>query len=301
VRRAFLCGEDVYSGRSFEHRKAWIEERLLALADCFAVGVYAYAVMSNHVHVVLYVNPQAALAWSDEEVAERWVRLFPVRAVGAIDEQLCQEKRQRLQSDPERIEELRGRLGNLSWFMRCLNEPIARQANLEDGCTGRFWEGRFKSQALLDESAVLSCMAYVDLNPVRAGIVHDLADSQHTSFHGRLRRAETRAASLDARLRPVAGALLAPALSLRTVDYLELVDWSGRVMREGKRGVIAKETPAILSRLGLQERQWRSHMLGIESHYGRAVGTVSSLMIKAKALGQLWLKGVGSGRRLAHA
>jgi hypothetical protein len=99
----------------------------------------------------------------------------------------------------------------------------------------------------------------------------------------------------------VAGALLAPALSLRTVDYLELVDWSGRVMREGKRGVIAKETPAVLSRLGLQERQWRSQMLGIESRYGRAVGTVSSLMIKAKALGQLWLKGVGSGRRLAHA
>jgi hypothetical protein len=94
VRRAFLCGQDVYSGRSYEHRKAWVEERLLALAECFAVGLYAYAVMSNHVHVVLHVDPQEAYAWSDEEVAERWVRLFPVRveevgrywrAVGSVE------------------------------------------------------------------------------------------------------------------------------------------------------------------------------------------------------------------------
>ncbi|RUL77618.1 hypothetical protein [Dyella choica] len=135
VRRAFLCGEDAYSGRSYEHRKTWVEERLLALADCFAVGLYAYAVMSNHVHVVLYVDPQAAKDWSDEEVAERWVRVFPVCVDESPDERLCQEKAQRLQGDPERMMELRRRLGDLSWFMRCLNEPIARQANREDGCT----------------------------------------------------------------------------------------------------------------------------------------------------------------------
>lgn len=299
VRRAFLCGKDVYSGRSYEHRKAWVEERLLALAECFAVGLYAYAVMSNHVHVVLQVDPQAAKAWSDEEVAERWVRLFPVRVDEAIDERLCQEKVKRLQGDPERMAELRSRLGSLSWFMRCLNEPIARQANREDGCTGRFWEGRFKCQALLDEQAVLSCMAYVDLNPIRAGIVHDLAASEHTSIRQRLQHAETRATSLNARLRPVAGILLAPALSLRTVDYVELVDWSGRIVREGKRGVIAGEVPSVLIQLGLQERHWQTQMLGIESRYWRAVGTIESLTIKARALGQRWLKGAGRERRAA--
>ena len=299
VRRASLCGEDAYSGRSYEHRKAWVEERLLALAECFAVGLYAYAVMSNHVHVVLHVDPQVAQTWPDEEVAERWVRLFPVRVDGTIDERLCEEKVRRLQGDPERMAELRSRLGSLSWFMRCLNEPIARQANREDGCTGRFWEGRFKSQALLDERAVLSCMVYVDLNPIRAGIARDLVVSEHTSIRRRFQRTETTTTSWKARLRPVAGMLLAPALSLRTVDYVELVDWSGRVAREGKRGAIAAEAPPILIQLGLRERQWHAQMLGIESRYGRAVGTVESLMIKARALGQRWLKGAGGERRAA--
>ena len=300
VRRAFLCGQDGYSGRSYEHRKAWVEERLIVLAECFAVGVYAYAVMSNHVHVVLHVDPQMAEGWSDEEVAERWVRLFPVRVDETIDECLGREKVKRLQGDPERMAELRSRLGSVSWFMRCLNEPIARQANREDGCTGRFWEGRFKCQALLDEQAVLSCMAYVDLNPIRAGIAHDLSGSEHTSIHHRLQHVETRTRSLKARLRPLAGTLLAPVLSLRTVDYLELVDWSGRIVREGKRGAIAAEAPSILIQLGLQARQWHTQMLGIESRYWRAVGTAESLMIKARALGQRWLKGAGRERRRAY-
>ena len=93
------------------------------------MGLYAYAEMSNHVHIVLHVDPRGAQDWPDEEVASRWVRLLPVRVDGTIDENACQEKTQRLQGDPERMAELRMRLGSLSWFMRCLNEPIARQAN----------------------------------------------------------------------------------------------------------------------------------------------------------------------------
>jgi REP element-mobilizing transposase RayT len=300
VRRAFLCGKDAYTGRSYEHRKAWVEERLQLLAECFAAGLYAYAVMSNHVHVVLYMDPQAAKSWTDEEVAERWVRLFPVCVDGSVDERLCREKAQRLQGDPEHMLALRSRLGSVSWFMRCLNEPIARQANREDGCTGRFWEGRFKCQALLDEQAVLACMAYVDLNPVRAGIAAELAASKHTSICHRLQRAEAETPSTNGLLRPIGGLLLAPALSIRMLDYLELVDWSGRLVREGKRGSIALATPSVLTRLGLREREWQTQMLGIESRYWRAVGTMESLMAKAKALGQRWLKGMGQAVRAAH-
>ena len=301
VRRAFLCGEDGYTGRSYEHRKTWVEERLLLLAECFAVGLYGYAVMSNHVHVVLHVDPQAAQGWSDEDVAQRWVRLFPVCVGDVVEERLCQEKVERLQGDTERMVELRRRLGSVSWFMRCLNEPIARRANREDGCTGRFWEGRFRCQALLDEQAMLTCMAYVDLNPIRAGMSSDLAASEHTSVSRRLKNAEVETRSLKEPIRPLVGMAPAHGLSARTIDYLELVDWSGRVVREDKRGVIATTAPPILSRFDVSPREWQTQMLGIESRYWRAVGTIESLMEKAKALGQLWLKGVGSSRRSTFA
>ncbi len=69
-----------------------------------------------------------------------------------------------------------------SFSMRGVNETIARLANSEENIKGRFWEGGFKSQALLDETALLSCMAYVDLNPIRAGMQQDLVDSDFTSI-----------------------------------------------------------------------------------------------------------------------
>ena len=86
----------------------------------------------------------------------------------------------------EMAEEYRVRLYDLSWFMRTLNEYIARQTNAEDGVRGRFWEGRFKSQALLDEQALLAAMTYVYLNPVCAGLADDLETSDYTSIQERM-------------------------------------------------------------------------------------------------------------------
>ena len=78
VRRAWLCGEDRESGRSYEHRRQWVEDRIGDLAGIFAVAVWGYAVMSNHLHVVVQVIPQAAAAWSTDEVVARWLRLLDI-------------------------------------------------------------------------------------------------------------------------------------------------------------------------------------------------------------------------------
>ena len=183
VRRAFLCGHDALTGRSYEHRKQWLEARILELGGVFAVAVHAYAVMSNHLHVVIHVDPKASEGWSNDEVARRWLSLCTVsdEDAPALESRIAQ-----LSAQPERLAVLRQRLGSLSWFMRFLKEPIARRANHEDGCTGRFWEGRFKTQALLDDPAVLACMAYVDLNPLRAGLAETAEEGPNTSLRRRV-------------------------------------------------------------------------------------------------------------------
>ena len=237
VRRSFLCGEDHYTGQNFDHRKQWIEDRLYLLAECFSVSLYAYAVMSNHLHVVLRVDPVTASGWSDEEVVRRWVKAFPGTRSGEDLERWSEARVMALLANPDMVSDIRGRLGSLSWFMRALNEPIARMANREDHCAGRFWEGRFKSQALLDEQALLSCMAYVDLNPVRAKICDELEESQHTSIAQRidsLGQTDQDASKADriTPLRPVAGLQAELTLSVNEADYLAIVR-RGRVSRPG--------------------------------------------------------------------
>ncbi len=186
VRRAFLCGKDSFSGQDYEHRRQWVVDRLDALVSVFAIEVCAYAVMSNHYHVVLHINAAVAESWSRDEVFARWTQLFtgPVlvqRYLAGI--KLDQGELLRVD---EYAEEYRGRLMDISWFMRCLNEHLAREANKEDQCKGRFWEGRFKSQALLDEAALLTCMAYVDLNPIRAKLAKTPESSDFTSIRCRI-------------------------------------------------------------------------------------------------------------------
>ena len=191
VRRAFLCGWDPASGRDFEHRRLWIDERISELALYFGISVISSSVMSNHFHIVLRTEPQWVASLSDAEVARRWLCLFPgpggrrghppeAQAV----EDLC--------LDTKKLALCRSRLSDISWFMRCLNEPIARRANAEDECTGRFWEGRFKCRRLDGDAAILACMIYIDLNPVRAGMATTPESSDFTSGQARIIASQAR-------------------------------------------------------------------------------------------------------------
>ena len=189
VRRAFLCGEDNITGNSYEHRRQWIEDRLLTLASTFAIDIAAYAIMSNHYHVVLRINHELAGSWTQSEVIDHWHRIFKGNLLSqryAQGEMLSKAEHDVLS---QQVTKWRERLMSISWFMRCSNEPIARKANHEDKVTGRFWEARFKSQALLDEKALAACMVYVDLNPIRARMAKTPEQSDHTSIKRRIKQA----------------------------------------------------------------------------------------------------------------
>ena len=190
VRRARLCGEDPVSGKDFSHRKTLIEARLRELVEIFAVQCAGFALMDNHLHLLLRLDSRAAAAWSAAEVARRWAMLFTPREVLAPDGSVNAAKLEAWiaarAADPQWIDVHRGRLASLSWFMKCLKEPIARAANREDNCTGAFWEGRFRSVAVLDVAALLATAAYIDLNPVAAGIAKTPEGSRNTTLRARL-------------------------------------------------------------------------------------------------------------------
>lgn len=330
VRRAFLCGDDRVTGRNFDHRRGWIRDRLKALTEVFAIDVCAYAVMSNHLHVVVHVNEARARTWNDDEVVQRYGSLYRL-AKKAFDELASKKAR------AERVRLWRGRLSDISWMMRALNEFIARRANKEDGVRGHFWEGRFRSQPLLDESGLLTCMAYVDLNPVRAGLCKTLEGSDFTSIQDRLRkltkdrqqrkrrappaslagfqdprldvqpathttrasrathtvRASRRAESGQGSTRVEDSAFCIP---FELPAYVQLLQWTGRQL--SKRGRLHVQ-PDVLTELGLDGDAWVDALRRQLVSKARYVGSESSIRLQTQRRGGRWSRGIGLARRLA--
>jgi REP element-mobilizing transposase RayT len=289
VRRAFLCGKDSHTGFDFEHRRQWIVDRIKLLCSVYAVDLCAYSIMSNH--VVVRIDVEQAKQWSDIEVARRWMQIFsgPLlmhQYLGNAD--LTDPE---LECVADLLSTWRHRLADLSWFMRCLNEPIARMANAEDHCTGRFWEGRFKSQALLDARAVLACMAYVDLNPIRAAMAKTPEQSDYTSIQERILHPE------GSCLRPFAEDI-DEGIPFGLKDYLELVDWAGREIKRNKRGYIPAHTPPILTRLRMDASPILEYLGKADQPTFSALGPVSMLRVFAQSLGQCFVKGQVLGQQL---
>jgi hypothetical protein len=305
VRSSWLWGYDETTGRDYSHRKQWVIQRLQLLTEMFAIDVCAHSIMSNHYHLALHVDRARAQGWSPAEVVARWELIYnaPPQVHRWLQGQGDEADAAFAQA---KIERWRTRLHDLSWFMRCLNEHLARLANAEDGCKGRFWEGRFTSQALLDEAGLLTAMAYVDLNPVRAGVAKTPEESEFTSIYERIRqhqaaeRAEAPAPA-EARipLRPfqTAGMAGEGALPFTLEAYLELVDWTGRRVVQGKAAMDAR-IPPILQRLNIDAEAWVSTMRPRGNLFGRAIGRLERLREHAVTVGQAWVRGLGLARRL---
>jgi REP element-mobilizing transposase RayT len=192
-RRCFLLGQDPLSGKNFDHRKRWIEEKLQVLASCYGIDLLAFACLSNHIHLVLRSRPDVVQTWDDTEVARRWWTLCPKRKVRREVDGLKlwfpaepnEFDLNSIRNDPVKMAEIRMRLSDISWWMRLLCQYIAMRANGEEGeGLGRFWQSRFKAVRNLDEETLLACAAYVDLNPIRAALAETLETSDYTSVQG---------------------------------------------------------------------------------------------------------------------
>lgn len=286
VRQAFLCGQ------GFEHRKSWIEIRLEFLAQHFAISVCSFAILDNHIHILCRLDPANAAGWNDEEVVRRWIAIHPRSGLRRASNEAVDAWIKRQSEDSAQVAIYRQRLQNLGWFMKALKEPLARLANQEDGCKGAFWEARFKSIAVLDDEALLTSCAYIDLNPVAAGIANTPETSDHTSIKQRLDHASAESGIPTLQLASAAGSVSAarieadleqshwlcplqdrqdkgavregmlPGFSLS--GYLALVDWTAQLARTGKAR-ISPTLAGILDRLGASRALWKTRIRGLFS------------------------------------
>lgn len=281
VRQASLCG------KGFTHRKQWIEVRLQFLAEHFAISVCGFSVLDNHLHILCRLDPGVASTWSDEEVVRRWIAIYPPSVLQEKSSAVATMLIDELCKDARRVACFRERLQNLGWFMKALKEPLSRMANKEDDCRGTFWESRYKSIAILDEEALLATCAYIDLNPMAAGIATLPEKSPHTSLRQRVRHVRTTAATNRLRNAIQAGSVataviegdieqshwLCPLQDRRSLGgmregilpgfslsaYLQLVDWTARLCRTGKAR-LSQAVRDIIQRLGTSAQSWGTRM-----------------------------------------
>jgi REP element-mobilizing transposase RayT len=269
---------DEITQQNHEHRRGWIEDKLKELSSVFCIDICAYAIMHNHYHLVLNIDCDGVKELTEREVIDRWCSMHEMPLL--IERYLIQHD---LNSSTKEvcqqiIAEWRERLSSISWFMKILNQTIALLANKEDECTGHFWEGRFKSQALLDEKALLMAMAYVDLNPIRAKVADSLETSEYTSVKARITALKSQQFAPPC-LHPFIGSSndeKIKGIPFQLQEYLELVDWSGRQLRLDKRGKIETSQPTILQGLNFEAPEWLQLCTKLEKNRACLIGEVQS-------------------------
>jgi REP element-mobilizing transposase RayT len=327
VRRAYLCGQDPLTGTDYEHRRELIRQRLEFLAGIMGIEVLGYSVMSNHFHCILRSRHDVVETWSDEDVARKWWMLCPARKTKeGLPAEPTEFELNSIRNDAKGLKEKRVRLSSISWFMRFLSERVAKVANKQDQCSGRFWEGRFRGQILLDSAAILACLQYVDLNPVRANIATSPESSDFTSAQDRivdLKTAEEVSTpdAQDNRIEhgeragwlapiplepkrqavraktPVRRASNKGCLSMALGDYLQLLDWTGRQIRSDKRGAMPANLEPLFERLGISTEMWVDCVLNFRKWFRSSVGRPKSMEAAAETRGHNRAISINSARR----
>ncbi|QDV71281.1 hypothetical protein Poly24_50160 [Rosistilla carotiformis] len=287
VRQAFLFHDEDYPKRP--DWRQWIEDRLELLDAHFGISVGGFSVMDNHLHLLCRLDPEVSDRWSQQEVVRHWIAIYPPKTLKSNDEKVVRQFVESQAIDRRRVAVLRERLKKLGWFMKAFKEPLGRLANKADGCHGTFWEARYKSIAMLDDQALLATSSYIDLNPLAAGKASAPEQGLHTSIHQRVAHVCQKGEKEIERLRAarqgsvaasvVAGEMeqnlwLVPLEDRRCIaaeaggfregmlesfplgSYLLLLDYTGRMYRDGKANMAAG-VEEIFVRLSTTHRQWQ--------------------------------------------
>jgi REP element-mobilizing transposase RayT len=314
ARHNFLLDDNCGPCGKFERRRNAILDRITHLAGAFAIEVLGVALMNNHLHLILRNRPDIVSQWSDLEVARRWLRICPGFSQAHADfskrtpDLPTLDDAALLAKDREKIKLLRRRLADIGSLMWSLNDYSAKLFNLTDCMTGCFWEGRYKAQSLLDNLALLLCVLYVDLNPIRAGIAQSPEESEFTSAYLQIQSLEAinKRPSTNPSLLP--NAFLAPIrisseasaqlrsrtgcrasdygfLDMSTAEYLIVLDLMGRLMRNDKTAAIPNDLPPIFERLKITFENAHELVRGYQQLFTSFVGTKASIHAKAQEFG----------------
>jgi hypothetical protein len=288
--------------------------------------------MSNHIHINVQTRPDLTDLLTNEEVAKRWLKLYPPKK--SKKQKLTPEQWQayeyEITSNEILVNKYRKRLGSLSWFMKSLSEPIARMANKESNCTGRFWQGRYISKILTGAEAVITAAIYTDLNPIRAKLAETPETSHFTGTYERIKATQAREkiASLNEFInennairkdkkeeieklsQQIKSAdwlapfpkeneqTYKPYYKITENDYRDLLDWTGRELQPKKSGAIPFDIPHIFDRLKIDKDQWLETIKNYDKWFYRIVGKISTAWELLKDSVNHWFKGSKINRKL---
>ena len=299
------------------HRKLWVEERLQQLVKIFAIDVAGFSMTENQLHLLLRIDPGRAKAWSAEEVVRRWLQLCPLKNRSGKPLAVTPAWIASQAQESTLVAEHRTNLVDLGWFMKFLKEPISRRANLEDNCSGTFWEGRYQSIAILDEASLLATMAYIDLNPITADVAAIPETSPYTSIKARVDHVAAQGkleilrdgSRYASQMNLEKGHWLFPIQDRRNLNgkgpaglirglslsgYLQLVNWSSRLIHPGKVD-LPETVRKLLSRLQIDAAEWKTtldKLVGSTRQVGSYFGSPDRLREIAGQRGCRYLRNI---------
>lgn len=300
VSNAYLCGNDPASIKNYDHRRKWMTDKLAQLSRMFAIKVCSYAILHNRYSLVVCVNQNVAKSLSDQDVVARWSICFKVpQVVKSVLEGKSINNEDYIKAHCL-IDTWRHRLSDLSWFMRLLNECIARRANSEDGCKGKFWKGRYKSQALLDDAALIACMSYIDMLPEcsRQESMGDTQGVSSLSYHTCGIKKPERSEPLKLQLAPFKRNNESFSLPCTYHEYKNLIIWTKQALITKRKWYVPGQCRTFLNNIGINANIWLDFVSHYHRFFNQAVGSYGNMRKLSVKQGKRHLRGMLAAKKL---